>query len=73
MDYAETRELVRIRHELRHLLAERPAGADADTQARARARTLIARLEALIAGDTEEAAVVRPELARWQVSLVIAP
>jgi hypothetical protein len=67
MDYAETRELVRIRHELRRLLAERPVGADAA------ARVLIARIEALIARDTEEAAVVRPELARWQVSLVIAP
>ncbi len=67
MDYAETREMVRIRHELRRLLAERPAGADAA------ARALIARIETLVAGDTEEAAVVRPELARWQVSLVIAP
>ena len=67
MDYAETRELVRIRHELRRLLAERPAGADAA------ARALIARIEALVASDTAEAAVVRPELARWQVSLVIAP
>ena len=67
MDYAETRELVRIRHELRRLLAERPVGADAA------ARALIARIEALVARDTEEAAVVRPELARWQVSLVIAP
>ena len=67
MDYAETRDLVRIRHELRRLLAERPVGADAA------ARALIARIEALVARDTEEAAVVRPELARWQVSLVIAP
>jgi hypothetical protein len=67
MDYAETRELVRIRHELRRLLAERPAGADIT------ARTLIARIETLVAQDTEEAALVRPELARWQVSLVIAP
>jgi hypothetical protein len=67
MDYADTRELVRIRHELRRLLAERPAGADAA------ARALIARIEALVVNDTAEAAVVRPELARWQVSLVIAP
>jgi hypothetical protein len=67
MDYAETRELVRIRHELRRLLAERPVGADVT------ARTLIARIETLVARDTEEAALVRPELARWQVSLVIAP
>ena len=44
MDYAETRELVRIRHELRRLLAERPSGADVT------ARTLIARIETLVAG-----------------------
>ena len=67
MDYAETRELVRIRHELRRLLAERPVGAEVT------ARTLITRLETLVARDSEEAALVRPELARWQVSLVIAP
>jgi hypothetical protein len=67
MDYVQMRELVRIRHELRRLLAERPAGADA------RARALIARIETLVASDTEEAALLRPELARWQVSLVLAP
>jgi hypothetical protein len=63
MDYAETRELVRIRHELRRLLRERPTGADAD------ARDLISRIEALVAADHEEAKVVVPELARWQVAL----
>ena len=65
MNYAEMRELVRLRYELRRLLAERPPGADAD----AAARTLIARIEALVAADAEEAAVVVPELARWEVSL----
>jgi len=63
MDYAETRELVRIRHELRRLLRERPTGADAD------ARHLICRIEELVAADQEEARVVVPELARWQVAL----
>jgi len=63
MDYAETRELVRIRHELRRLLRERPTGADAD------ARHLISRIEELVAADHEEAKVVVPELARWQVAL----
>jgi hypothetical protein len=63
MSYAEMRELVRVRYELRRLLAERPPGADAE------ARQLIARIEALVAADTEEAAVVVPELARWAVSL----
>jgi len=66
MSYAETRELVRLRYELRRLLAERPPGADAE------ARTLIARLEELIAADTDEAAVVVPELARWAVSLALS-
>ncbi len=67
MDYAETRELVRIRHELRRLLRERPAGADED------ARGLIQRIESLVAADVEEAKVVVPELARWQVSLSLTP
>jgi len=66
MSYAEMRELVRLRYELRRLLAERPPGADAD------ARQLIARIEALVAADTEEAAVVVPELARWAISLSVA-
>jgi hypothetical protein len=63
MSYAEMRELVRVRYELRRLLAERPPGADME------ARKLIARIEELVAADTEEAAVVVPELARWAVSL----
>jgi hypothetical protein len=67
MSYAETREMVRLRYELRRLLAERPPGADAD------ARKLIARIEELVATDTEERAVVVPELARWAVSLALQP
>ncbi len=67
MSYAETRELVRLRYDLRRLLAERPPGADAD------ARRLIARIEQLVAADTEESAVVVPELARWAVSLALSP
>ena len=67
MSYAETRELVRLRYELRRLLAERPPGADDE------ARKLITRIEALVAADTEESAVVVPELARWAVSLSLAP
>jgi hypothetical protein len=67
MSYAETRELVRLRYELRRLLAERPAGADAE------ARRLIGRIEQLVAADTDEAAVVVPELARWAVSLALPP
>jgi hypothetical protein len=67
MSYAETRELVRLRYDLRRLLAERPPGADAD------ARRLIARIEQLVAADTDEAAVVVPELARWAISLALSP
>ena len=67
MSYAETRALVRLRYDLRRLLAERPPGADAD------ARRLIARIEQLVAADTDEAAVVVPELARWAVSLALSP
>ena len=67
MSYAETRVLVRLRYELRRLLAERPAGADAE------ARRLIGRIEQLVAADTDEAAVVVPELARWAVSLALPP
>jgi hypothetical protein len=63
MDYAAARELVRLRHELRRLVVERPTGADAA------ARTILARIEALVAADAEEAAIVAPELARWHVSL----
>ena len=65
MDYAEMRELVRLRHELRRLLVERPPGADVD------ARRLITRIQSLVEADLEEAAAVRPELARWQISLAL--
>jgi hypothetical protein len=63
MIYADARELVRLRYELRRLVVERPAGADAA------ARLILARIESLVAADAEEAAAVAPELARWQVSL----
>jgi len=66
MSYAESRELVRLRYELRRLLAERPPGADAE------ARKLIARIEQIVAADSDEAAVVVPELARWAVSLALS-
>jgi len=66
MSYAEMRELVRLRYDLRRLLAEKPPGAEAD------ARKLIACIEELVAADTEEKAVVVPELARWAVSLAVS-
>jgi len=67
MDYAEMRELVRLRHELRRLLVDRgPGAAEA-------ARAALNRIEALVAADAEEAASIGPEIARWQVSLALAP
>ena len=63
MDYVAARELVRLRYELRRLVVERPAGADAA------ARTILARIETLVSADAEEAAAVGPEIARWQISL----
>ncbi len=63
MDYASTRELVRLRHELRRLVAERPAGA------RDAARGVLARLTELVAADEHEAAQAAPDLARWSASL----
>jgi hypothetical protein len=63
MDYASTRELVRLRHELRRLVAERPAGA------REAARATLARIAALVAADEHEAALFAPDLARWTASL----
>jgi hypothetical protein len=65
MDYAAARELIRLRHELRRLVVDRPEGADTA------ARAILTRIEALVAADAEEAAAVTPELARWQVSLSI--
>jgi hypothetical protein len=64
MDYVAARELVRLRYELRRLVVDRPPGADAA------ARAILARIEALVAADAEEAASVAPELARWQVCLI---
>lgn len=66
MDYAETRELIRLRYELRRLLIER------SDESRAAARAMLARIESLVASDSEEAATVGPEIARWQVSLSLS-
>lgn len=63
MDYASTRELVRLRHELRRLVAERPP------EARDAARAILTRMAALLAADEHEAALHAPDLARWTASL----
>jgi hypothetical protein len=60
MDFAHEREMVRLRHELRHLMVERRLD---------EAREALARLEELARLDAEEEAGLRPEIARWQASL----
>ena len=66
MDYAQTRELVRLRYELRRVLAERPGHIDREA-----AYDLIRRIEALVSADEEEAKAVEAELARWELSLTV--
>jgi len=60
MNFSEARELVRLRHELRRLLA---AGR------RREARPLLARLRELAERDEIELDALGPELKRWEVSL----
>ena len=67
MDYAETRELVRLRYELRRLMVDRSA------EGASEARATLARIQAPIASDAEEAATIGPAIARWQVSLSLTP
>jgi hypothetical protein len=60
MDFTDARQLIHLRHELRRLLVERRT---------VEAQAVLARLEALVASDAEEAGALRPELARWRTSL----
>ena len=64
MDFAQAREMVRLRHELRRLLVDRRPD---------EARAVLTRLEALALADAEEAAGIQPEIARWQTSLELPP
>jgi hypothetical protein len=57
MDFVQVRELIRVRYELRRLLAE---------NRRDEARPLLERLRALAAADEEERAALEPEIARWE-------
>lgn len=63
MDYASTRELVRLRHELRRLVVERPAGA------REAAAAILARITTLVAADEQDMAMQAPDLARWRAAI----
>jgi len=64
MDFVQEREMVRLRHELRRLMVERRLD---------EARVVLGRFEALVTVDAEEAVILRPEIARWQASLSVAP
>jgi hypothetical protein len=60
MTYAEIRELVRVRHELRRVAAE---------GRREEAQRLCERLRALAESDPDERAEVEPEIVRWETRL----
>jgi hypothetical protein len=60
MDFRQTRELVRIRYELRTLLAE---------NRRKEARPYLERLRQLAASDDVERPDLEPEIARWETRL----
>jgi hypothetical protein len=60
MEFYEIRELVRVRHELRRLVAE---GRQDE------ARAALVRLRALADRDPVESTEVAPELTRWGQSL----
>lgn len=60
MDFADVRELVRLRYELRRLRAEGRIE---------EARALLARMRSLLAQDPVEATEAEPELQRWSFSL----
>jgi hypothetical protein len=57
MDFVQVRELIRLRYELRTLLAE---------NRREEARPFLERLRTLAAGDEEERGALEPEIARWE-------
>ncbi len=60
MEFAQTRELVRLRHELRRLIVDRRTD---------EARAVLSRFARLAEADAEEAQELRPELARWETTL----
>jgi hypothetical protein len=60
MDFVQLRELIRVRYELRTLLAE---------NRREEARPFLERLRALATVDEEERASLEPEIARWECRL----
>jgi hypothetical protein len=57
MDFVQMRELVRVRYELRTLLAQ---------DRRQEALPYLDKLRALAATDEQERATLEPEIARWE-------
>jgi hypothetical protein len=57
MDFVQARELIRVRYELRTLLAQ---------NRREEALPFLERLRALAASDEEESLALEPEIARWE-------
>ena len=64
MDFLQTRELIRLRHELRALLSE---------NRRAEAAPLLQRLRLLAESDEQERPLLEPEIARWECGFEGAP
>jgi hypothetical protein len=60
MDFRQAREMVRVRYELRAMLAE---------NRRDEARPLLERLRALAESDAEERPTLEREITRWEVSV----
>jgi hypothetical protein len=60
MDFRQTREMIRVRYELRTLLAQ---------NRRKEALPYLERLRELAADDEEERATLEPEIARWECRL----
>jgi hypothetical protein len=57
MDFVQAREMIRVRHELRELLAQ---------NRREEARPLLEKLRALATADEGERGALEPEIARWE-------
>jgi hypothetical protein len=57
MDFVQAREMIRVRYELRELLAQ---------NRRDEARPLLEKLRELAAADETERGTIEPEIARWE-------
>lgn len=60
MEFSEVRQLVRLRYEVRRLVAEGRGG---------EARSVLDRMLSLAAHDAAELAAIMPELDRWESSI----